>query len=255
MTSEPQTPAPTSKPARRHSVTVMLMVIALAVGVMAYVKQRSEKMHAEQAAAAALTKQQRDAATAAIMQSIAHSYRTLSNNQQQLALVERVGAALASKSDARLSPVRLKFHLLSEPDAINLFALSSGDIYITTALLNRMQTEGQLAAVLAHGVAHVLAGDIPELVPAPAGSTALPLWRYTTAQEHTADTLSITLMAQAGYDPTSAINMFLIQLTAYQAGADVAFFISHPNEPQRLENLRAVAMKRYPNGVPAELSK
>lgn len=254
---EAPTPATNAKPlpARRSRrlTAIMAVVAVLGVAWVVHLKRKSDQIEAEKVAAQVAAAQQRAASEAEIMEAIARAYRGESNDAKQLALVARVGAAIANSSEVRAQRVSLRFHLLSEPNAINLFAFSSGDIYLTTALLNRMQTEGQLAAVLAHGAAHVLAGDTIAPVAVVAG--AQPNWHHRAEEEPLADPRAAKIMAQAGYDPSAMIGMFVVLLKAYQAGADVAFFTTHPNAEGRLKQLYAAITTLYPNGIPKVLSK
>lgn len=234
---------------------VMGLIALIGIGFVVNMKSNAKRVDAEQAAAKAVVTAQREARNADIVKQLAASYKGESTNAQQLALVAKVGQAIATKSDVRNHQPALKFHLLAEPDSITLFALSSGDIYLTTALLNRMQTEGQLAAVLAHGAAHVIAED--GLSEIPLTNTALPLpnWQYNTAQERSADVIGLRLMAQAGYDPSATLTMFEVLSKAYQTGADVSYFSTHPNEPERVQKVAAAITTLYPQGIPRELSK
>lgn len=235
---------------------VMGVIAVIGIGFVVNMKSNAKRVDAEQAVIKAAAKEQREAKNADIIKQLAASYKGESTNAQQLALVAKVGQAIATKSDAKNRPQPLKFHLLAEPNAINLFALSSGDVYITTALLNRMQTEGQLAAVLAHGAAHVIAEDGLSEVPPPQGvALAQPNWQYSAAQERSADVIGLRLMAQAGYDPGATIGMYDVLLKGYQSGADVSYFSTHPNEPDRLEKVSAAITTLYPQGIPKELSK
>src|SRR4030067_676446 len=74
-----------------------------------------------------------------------------------LALGARVGQRLVAKSVASQTDSPFEFHLLADPDTINAFALPGGQVFITDGLLTRLQSEGQLAGVLAHEIVHVLA--------------------------------------------------------------------------------------------------
>mgnify|MGYP001207736565 FL=1 len=72
-------------------------------------------------------------------------------------LVAAVGAKVVAGSVAAKSGYPFKFHTLADPRTVNAFALPGGQIFITMSLLSRLETEGQLAAVLAHEVGHVIA--------------------------------------------------------------------------------------------------
>src|ERR1043165_3511552 len=68
----------------------------------------------------------------------------------QAALVQQIGQKIISSSDASKSPYVDNFHfiLLADPQTINAFALPGGQVFITKALLDRLETEGQVAGVL-----------------------------------------------------------------------------------------------------------
>ena len=186
---------------------------------------------------------------------IAH-YGPESTNATQRALVEKVGLSIVSRTTAKDSPRNFRFHLLSDANTINAFALPTGDIYVTTALVNRMRTEGELAAILASEMAHVLSGhwmisDVPLNAPAP----AKPLLHFTPEQESAADMGGLKLMSEAGYNPESMLSMFSVLTEAYNKGAQTQFFATHPSSQWRLSNIQQGIKKLYPAGIPAVLSK
>jgi predicted Zn-dependent protease len=88
---------------------------------------------------------------------MAQQYGGLSNDRQATALVENVGEGIAAESDASGAPYDYEFYLLDDAETINAFALPGGPIFITEGLLARLETEGQLAGVLAHEISHVVA--------------------------------------------------------------------------------------------------
>lgn len=68
------------------------------------------------------------------------------------ALVQSIGQEIAPDP---LDPyVRYRFFIVREPDP-SAFALPDGQIYISTGLLALLENEAQVAAVLAHEIAHV----------------------------------------------------------------------------------------------------
>lgn len=70
-------------------------------------------------------------------------------------LVEQVGARIVGSlpKEARNADgtqvYPFQYHVLADQKTINAFALPGGQVFITEALLARLQTEGQLAGVLA----------------------------------------------------------------------------------------------------------
>lgn len=55
----------------------------------------------------------------------------LSRDGNARAMVERVGARLIASTAARQTPYQFKFHLLSDTQTVNAFALPGGQIFIT----------------------------------------------------------------------------------------------------------------------------
>lgn len=249
------------KPARTHAIEKLLnetrrisprrwflmAVVALAAGIYLFtLKHEGEQVRTT-------TAQERATLDAEISERLPKLLGGASKNTEQLALVARVAAAITTHSDASKAPTPLTFHLMAEPNSINIYGLADGNIYVTTALLNRMQTEGQLAAALAHAAAHALVKDHMTVVAA--ASTIRPIWQHTAQQERAADMLTVTLMSQAGYDPNAFASMLGVLAKAYTAKAEVTFFTTHPNTADRLDGVTAAITALYPQGVPAVLSK
>jgi predicted Zn-dependent protease len=71
--------------------------------------------------------------------------------------IDEIGNRLVNNSVARDTPWQFDFHVLDNPDTVNAFALPGGQVFITTALLSALETEDEVAGVLAHEIVHVLA--------------------------------------------------------------------------------------------------
>jgi predicted Zn-dependent protease len=79
----------------------------------------------------------------------------LADDESQLAYVERVGHGIVATNDDVLLPfLDYRFGILAT-DEVNAFACPGGLILVTRGLLAAARTEDELAAVLAHEVAHV----------------------------------------------------------------------------------------------------
>ena len=225
----------------------LMAVVALAAGIYLFtLKHEGEQVRAS-------TAEERAALNAEIGERLPKQLGGKSDNKEQVALIERVSQAIATRSDASKATTPLTFHLMAEPNSINIYGLGDGDIYITTALLNRMQTEGQLASVLAHATAHALVKDNLNVVAA--ATSVKPIWQHSAEQERAADVLTVKLMSQAGYDPNAFTSMLGVLAKAYNAKADVAFFTTHPNTADRIDASAAAIAALYPEGVPPALSK
>ena len=156
---------------------------------------------------------------------------------------------------------------LFEDDAVNAFALPGGKIGVYTGLLQVAENQHQLAAVLAHEVAHVLAEhpnarvsaayatqaglDIAQTLAGAAspqkeslfgllgiGAQYGILMPYGRAQESEADVLGIDLMAKAGFDPRQSVELW--RNMAKSGGAQPPALLStHPANETRIEQLQA----------------
>jgi len=82
----------------------------------------------------------------------------LSQNQEATLFVNEVGQAVAQKSSMPRSYRGYHFGILETSDA-NAYACPGGIILITRGLIKECQSEDELAAVLAHEVAHIANKD------------------------------------------------------------------------------------------------
>ena len=227
-----------------RSIQPVLVVFAIILGACIYAWFAASDVPQKRP----LSAEQRGQANADMKQFLVQHYGGESANARQRALVERIGHDIVSRSNAKDSKKEFQFHLLAEPNAINSFAVPTGDVYVTTALVNRMRTEGELAAALSNGVAHVLKSDRMDMSP-----TSPP--QFTVTEETAADANTVKLMAATGYDPQALLGMFTVLTDAYNAHADVPFFVTHPSADGRLASIAATIKALYPQGVPSVLSK
>ena len=87
---------------------------------------------------------------------MAQQFGGLLRNDEAQALVDAVGNRLVNQTAAEETEYEFEFSVLADRETINAFALPGGPIFITAALLERLETEGQLAGVLAHEIGHVV---------------------------------------------------------------------------------------------------
>lgn len=170
---------------------------------------------------------------------------------------------LAPTADASIQTYRVT--LLNSP-VVNAFALPSGDIFMTRGLLALAQDTSEIAAVMAHEIAHVTARHAAQraefektaalftrvnskvLGRAQAADEAdarskLAIARFSRQQEFEADQIGIKNIANAGYDPYGATR-FLSALGEWSAlsasisGAGTAdrpdMMATHPSTPERV---------------------
>ncbi len=198
------------------------------------------------------------------------------------AAVDEVGQTLARGSIAAPSGYPFEFHVLADPETVNAFALPGGQVFITRALVDRLETEGQLAAVLGHEVVHVLARHSAEqiaqtqLTGGITGAVLIASYdpenpssqqlgqmailvgqlvglKYGRDDELQANSLGVKIMADEGYDPRAMITVMQILAEDSPAGPP-EFFSTHPNPDNRILRIEEAIQSLYPDGVPAGLT-
>src|SRR5437588_6548630 len=142
-------------------------------------------------------------------------------NTPEVAIVEhymtRVGEHVARDAHRKLP---YKFHYIPGPYFINAFALPGGHVYVGGGLLELMDSEDELAAVIGHEIEHIDHYHCAERVQREqalrkiplGGLVALPIEvfeaGYSKDQELEADREGTRLAFQAGYSANGAIRMF-----------------------------------------------
>jgi predicted Zn-dependent protease len=207
----------------------------------------------------------------------------LEPNPEFQAVVDRVGNQLVQSSAARDTGWQFEFYLLNDPETINAFALPGGPVFITEALFNRLETEGQLAGVLGHEIGHVVARHSAQriakdqltqgLVGAVAVAATDPEnpnsqaaaqiaavvgqlvnMKYGREDELQSDQLGVRFMAEAGYDPRALMGVMEILAEANEGGGQPEFFSTHPNPENRIKRIQEAIQALFPNGVTGGLT-
>ncbi|MEM8827938.1 MAG: M48 family metalloprotease [Cyanobacteria bacterium P01_G01_bin.19] len=197
--------------------------------------------------------------------------------------IERVGNRVVQSSVAKNSPYPFDFHLLRDPQTVNAFALPGGQVFITAALLRRLNSEAQLAGVLGHEVGHVIGRHGAEhlakqqlgaalvnavgiaasdergngrqaAILAQAVNQMVNL-KYGREDELESDRLGFRFMTEAGYNPVGIVELMQILDSARGGGQQPEFMSTHPNPGNRIEQLLAIINQEYPSGVPPRLDE
>ncbi|MGH9428025.1 MAG: M48 family metalloprotease, partial [Terriglobia bacterium] len=198
--------------------------------------------------------------------------------------VQEIGTRLVRQSVAGSSAYKFSFNVLKDAETVNAFALPGGPIFITAALLNKLENEAQLAGVLGHEVGHVLArhsaehmakSQLAQLLVGAVGVAAtdeerpgrgqqaaaaaglvsqMVNLRYGRHDELESDGLGVRLMSEAGYDPRSMLEVMRILAASSKGGRQPEFLNTHPDPGNREENIKAAIAERYPQGVPGQLT-
>ncbi len=199
---------------------------------------------------------------------MAQQHGGLHPDPQAQARVDEIGATLVKYSVARDTDWNWQFHLLRDSDTVNAFALPGGQVFMTAALYSRLKSDDQVAGVLGHEIAHVIArhgaehlakqqltAGLTGAATVAAGSEGLGRMaqmigqmvnmKYGRADELESDYLGVRFMTEAGYDPYALIDVMKILAEASGgAGGQPEFFSTHPNPENRIEKIK-LAIKEF----------
>ncbi len=206
---------------------------------------------------------------------------TASQREHERILASYNGAYQDPRLDAILSKAVEKLVAASErPDqryrvtilnssAVNAFALPGGNLYVTRGLISLANDTSELASVLSHEMAHVIASHAamredrarqvalvgrvfdnfgaadPDTHALALAKSKIALATFSRSQELEADGIGVGIAARAGYDPFGAVR-FLSSLgrqadlrPAQPTANDTRmpdFLSSHPATPERVRN-------------------
>ena len=159
-------------------------------------------------------------------------------------------------------------------DAVNAFAVPGGFIYMNRGLLAASDGMAEVAGVLAHEVAHVVARhSVDQLERAYAAQMGLGIGsiifgrpgdvagavinvtanmyfaRHSRADEAEADSLAVGYMVDAGWHPRGLVSFFrtLLDMRESSPNALEALFASHPLTEDRIQ-----AVQRIIDRIPPE---
>ncbi|MBM4351482.1 MAG: tetratricopeptide repeat protein [Deltaproteobacteria bacterium] len=184
--------------------------------------------------------------------------------------INRVGHSLVAQAGP--TPFEFKFYLINGTDP-NAYAIPGGHIFLTTGLLVSTENEQEVAGVISHEIAHVMARHVAQMIErskrlniasmaaiiagvllggggkaseavamtAMAATEALAL-KYTREMEVEADQNGLQYAIKAGYDPNGLITfMNKIYKLSLTSGPRVPTYLStHPAIEDRIalmENL------------------
>lgn len=197
----------------------------------------------------------------------------LSTNQQQLALVKKVGTRVAAAVEKYLKDngyetyiqnFKWEFNLV-ESDVPNAWCMPGGKVVVYTGILPYTQDENGLAVVLGHEIAHAVArhgsermsqqmlvqmGGValstavkekPEETQAlfntayGAGTQVGVMLPFSRKHEYEADHMGLIFMAMAGYDPRSSVSFW--KRMASNSSGSPEWLSTHPVDTNRIAAL------------------
>ncbi len=189
--------------------------------------------------------------------------------------VQRIGSRIAAQTGTDYD---WEFNVI-EKDVPNAFALPGGKVFVYEGLMDMVDSDDELATVIAHEIAHAIARHGAErmsvqlgaAVAGQAAGMALGLENpavarvfqqaygmasqvgvilpYSRTQEYEADNIGLILMAKAGYNPEAAQGFWRKMMELDKGKAPPAWLSTHPPSQDRLneiqEQLPVVKGKHY----------
>lgn len=173
----------------------------------------------------------------------------------------------------------LKYNIrIIELKDVNAFSLPGGQMYITTGMLEFLQSESETAAVIAHELIHAdrahglvqskrnskislltIAGMIaaaaagaPEVAMVASAVQTAAINSYTIDLEKEADAKGISVLHKAGYNPAAMLTMIerLNMERLRHPRFDPGIFQTHPDDEERIE-----AALKYMKGMGLEVKR
>lgn len=216
---------------------------------------------------------------------VAKDYK-LSDNAEDLKRIREIGERIAAVANtkevpalygsSKVTPFQYEFNIIEEKD-VNAFSVPGGHIYVYRGLLDFVESEHELAAVIAHEIVHaahhhmvfllekqaslnnqiaiaLLASMVSGARASDIGNIVLGVQLYQTARlngygmqaERDADNAAIIYMREAGYNPVGLLT-FLERLAKRPEMIDWGIYRSHPLDAQRIAAAKA-AISRL--GIP-----
>ncbi len=202
----------------------------------------------------------------------------ISTNKMAIDQVYRVGKRIAASVGRELPHAEWEF-VVFESEQLNAFALPGGKVGVYTGLINLVESDDELAAVIGHEIAHVTSRHSGERVTQQmvAGAAALGAEVYMASEdmdssdrwvartllgvgtqvgvllpfsrlhETEADIIGLRFAAGAGYDPRAAATFWQKMKAASSGeGRPPEFLSTHPSPDNRIERLQELAPDLMP---------
>jgi beta-barrel assembly-enhancing protease len=201
-------------------------------------------------------------------------HQAISHNQRITAYVAAVGDKLLAHSESL--PYSYRFSVIKS-QAVNAFATPGGYVYINEGLLTLVETESELAGVMAHEIAHINARHIADSIEKSkklniatlaavlagaflgvgadlgaavasfsiAGLQSMNL-KYSRDHEEEADRLGMAYLVSTGYDAKSMLDFFkIMRRYEFYSNSIPSYFLTHPGTDERIRYLDAMIQTTY----------
>jgi len=261
---------------------IVIALVLAALALISYFGSKEYNPITEQDQYVGISQEQEIALGLQAAPEMAQQHGGLDPSDEAQAFLDDICARLIENSVARQTEWPFECHLLADEQTINAFALPGGQMFLTAALYDRLETEGQVAGVMAHEIGHVLARHSAQriaqmqLTQGLTGAAVIATYdpddprsqqtaqvaavigqlvnmRFGREDELESDRLGVRLMAESGYDPRSLIDVMRVLDEASQGARPPEFFSTHPNPENRIREIEEAIAAEFPDGVPEGL--
>jgi hypothetical protein len=173
------------------------------------------------------------------------------------AAIEAIGQSVAVPMQSALGNRKARFVVVDDLQSVRTLSLPDGTVVVTSGLLLQLRNEAQVAAVLAHGLAHIANGDVDDTVfrlraddelasaaslregvPAPraliSALTDVAQSSFEILEEQEADRVMLEALGKAGWS-NDGLNTFIADLIAKGSRRRPAWLLQHPENGDRSE--------------------
>lgn len=197
--------------------------------------------------------------------------KVLPASDQRVQILRKVARRVLRGVNDGSQPWEYSFDVV-DSNEVNAFALPGGPTFFYTGLLNRMKTEDELAAVLAHELTHVRKEHwayqyrdqqktnalftLGALILRPSrdvmnvaglGLSVLVDLPFSRKHESEADKIGYDLMLKAGYNPQGMVDVFEMLRQTSNGGKPPEFLSSHPDDKNRIRTIQERIRKEGKN--------
>lgn len=204
------------------------------------------------------------------------SQSKLSTDQEKTAMIKRCGQKIAVVAEEFLRSIgkgddiqyyKWEYNLIDDDNTVNAWAMPGGKIAFYTGILKLTASEDEVAVIMGHEIAHVIANHGNErmsqqkvvetggmildtvlqtkstsskktfMAAFGLGSSVGVLLPFSRKHEYEADEIGLKLMYKAGYKPQASVDFW--QKMAAMGKSKVPEFLStHPASQERVDRLK-----------------
>jgi predicted Zn-dependent protease len=173
------------------------------------------------------------------------------------AAIEAIGQSVAVPMQSALGDRKARFVVVDDLQSVRTLSLPDGTVVVSTGLLLQLRNEAQVAAILAHALAHIANGDVDDTVfrlraddeiasaaslregvPAPraliSAMSDVAQSSFEIVEELDADRVMLEALGKAGWS-NDGLNTFIADLISKGSRRRPAWLLQHPENGDRSE--------------------